>query len=539
MVPDDGPVSGSRSRRETLKQIGGGLALATLAGCMGGDSSEQTSKGDSPTGGSASGGSSKLRAALVGSVNIRTFDPPNVSLDATMRALYGVYEGLTTYDENMGVQPQLATEWEKVDDTSIRFTLKEGVTFHDGSEMTAEDVKFSLERYASPDVQKYSYWSTLESVEVEGDHEVVITTEMPFAPLLSFLTGNSRSGGHIMPKGSSPEDLSTQPVGTGPYQFESYQEQSKIVLSKFDDYHVDGVPHVDTVEVPIIPEKSTAVSALRSGDVDMIDRVPSQTLDTLRKDGDISLPTIKGGLAFRCIMFNNTTEPFDDEKVRLAFAKGFRNKDIIDNVMNGEAVNATGPIPTSHEMYSELPHHQKYDPERSLELIEESSYSLSEIQGMDLEMLTWGSGFWYQFAKIAATQIGATLDTEFTVTSIPYQKAFTQVDELSYDMISWGWKGLTAADSYVYQYHEDGGRNKYRGYSNDRVNELADKARSTFDPDEQREIYKEAQDIIARTAADAFIFHPNLYIAHQNSVSGFEITPQSEYIGQLVDVKKS
>jgi len=519
-------------RRRLLKGLAIGAPMASIAGCLG-DGSDGTGNGN---GNGDTDGEAVVDAALVGSVNIRTLEPPNAALDSTMLVIYGMFDGLVTFDRDLNVQPELATDWEVVDDTSIEFQLKEGVQFHNGEEMTGDDVKYSLEWFGDPEVQKYGFWENLDSVDVVDDYTVTINTTEPFSPLLTFLTGNTRSGGQIMPAGSGEEEFGQNPIGSGPFKFEEWEEGSHIHLSKFEDYHNDGIPTVDRVQVPLIPEQSTALSAIQAGDVNAIDRVPTESLGELESNQDVDLHVTEGALAYRMMMFNNTSEPFDDANVRLAFAKAFSSEDIVSSVMDGEAIVAKGPIPPSHSMYSDdLPNHQEYDPEAAVQLIEDSSYSLSEIQDMGIETLTWGSGFWFQFGQVASRQMNDTFDMNISVNSTTYESAFSQVQELSYDMVTWGWRGLAAADAYIYQYHSEGGRNQYRGYSNPDVDELAEQARAEFDPDEQREIYREAQDIIARKAADAFIFYPNEYVA-TSGVQGYKMSPQINYILNFSEV---
>jgi peptide/nickel transport system substrate-binding protein len=231
--------------------------------------------------GQAQAACSTLRAGITGFNTINTMDPGKATLIPEYYVLWGVFNSLLKFDEQMKIVPDLAESYETLSPTIVKFVLRKGVKFHDGVDMTAEDVKFTLERlqseaYGSPHKSKFD---AISEIRIIDSHTVEIETSKPFAPLLSYLT-NTRTGSQIVPRhlleNGTPESFATAPIGTGPFKVTGYEPGASISLAAHEDYFIDGLPVVKTVTMPLIAEESAGVTALLGGSIDVTSTAPQR-----------------------------------------------------------------------------------------------------------------------------------------------------------------------------------------------------------------------------------------------------------------------
>ncbi len=223
-----------------------------------------------------------LRAAEGGDLVIAqlsdavAIDPHGSNDTPSSNVAYNIYEALVVQDENMELQPGLAESWEAIDETTWEFKLREGVTFHDGSEFNADVVKANIERILDPEVAspRSFLYDMITEVEVVDPYTVQFVTEYPFAPLPAHLAHNG--GGMIsaelieadyaaMAEGEEPgSTISAGPIGTGYFKFESWSPGTEIVLVRNDDYW--GEPaKLDSVTFKVVPEDLTRIAELETG----------------------------------------------------------------------------------------------------------------------------------------------------------------------------------------------------------------------------------------------------------------------------------
>src|SRR5699024_3050268 len=248
------------------------LIVLLLAACSGGNDEEGAEEGTSND--SSDGASDKV--LTIGNSNDIVSDDIHDHNNTSTEAVHAnMCNYLVKNDPDEGFIPDLAESWENVDETKWEFKLKEGVKFHNGDELTAEDVKFTLERVANDSaLLEYGAYRQIEEVEVVSDYEFVIHTYEPEPALLNRV---SRIGSGILPKNYIETEgwdvFLENPVGTGPYQFEEWQKDSQLTLTRFDDYFGDE-PKWSQVEFRAIPENSTRVSELLTGGIDLAVNIP-------------------------------------------------------------------------------------------------------------------------------------------------------------------------------------------------------------------------------------------------------------------------
>lgn len=299
--------------------------------------------------------------------------------------LFNLYDALVELSGNMDeIRPALATSWEQIDDQTWQFTLREGVTFHNGEPFNAEAVRYSIERLLDPnEVRLNSSFQLLEPVEIVDDFTIILRTKFPdpiFLPRISSL--------HIVPPvytaSVSEEEFGRSPIGTGPYKMVEWRRGEELVLEAFDDYWA-GRPSVDRLVYRPIPEGSTRLAELRAGTVDIIvgvnyDEIPSIDADpNLRVEANTGRRTV-----FLHMDRLAGAEPLQDPRVRQAMSYAIDRQLLIDAILNGYGTPlATIFRPDMFGFNADLTPYP-YDPERAMELLAEAGYP----DGFDIRMLT-------------------------------------------------------------------------------------------------------------------------------------------------------
>lgn len=287
-----------------------------------------------------------------------------------------VYEGLVEVDQEGEIVPLLASEWSVSDDRkTYTFTLEEGVTFSNGADFTAEDVKFSFDRVESDWVSSLkSKMDVVDEVEVLGDHEVAVRLERPSNAWLFDLA--TPVGAIFTPDGV--DDLANAPVGTGPYTVETWTPNERIVLGTRDDYWGER-PGVDEVTLRYFADATATTNALQTGDVDAIANLQApELLSSFESDDAFTIlsGTSSGEVS---LSLNNQAEPFDDVRVRQAVLYALDEQAILDTAWNGYGtLQATHATPTD-PYYEDLTDVYAHDPDRARELLQEAGHESLDI----------------------------------------------------------------------------------------------------------------------------------------------------------------
>src|SRR5699024_8855684 len=215
-------------------------------------------------------------------------------------------------NEDNEIKPSIAADWEQPDDKTWVFNLEKDVSFHDGSPLTAEDVKYSIEQQVnSEDSSLTVLWSEFDSVEATDEHTVTIKTKKPVGTMLSSLTLL-----FITPEDSASDDFYREPIGSGPFKVDSCVSEEELELSKNEEYW-DGEPQLEKLEFTNIPETSSRFTALETGEIDLTSTIPADQIASLEDNDEIAVVNNPSYLYY-FNWFNSSREPFDDPKVRQA-----------------------------------------------------------------------------------------------------------------------------------------------------------------------------------------------------------------------------
>jgi peptide/nickel transport system substrate-binding protein len=302
-------------------------------------------------------------------------DPGDAIDRPSFDVMQNIYDGLVELDQQGAIQPALATEWTISDDNlTWTFTLREGVTFHDGTEFNADAVKANLDRILDEANQlgTYGQWEPIvEAVNVTGPLEVEIVTKLPAGGLLNLMA--SGYGGIVSPAAIEQygADLARNPVGTGPFVFSEWEQGQRIVLTRNADYW-GGAPEIDELEFRLIQEDGSRILALEAGDVDVIANVSAQNIPLLR-DNDALVVVQQPTYRLFYWAFNCTKDVFQDVRVRQAFNYLIDRQSLVDNVLQGVGQPADAPIPPTVIGYAPIGTYT-YDPEKGAALLAEAEF---------------------------------------------------------------------------------------------------------------------------------------------------------------------
>jgi len=501
---------------------------------------------------------STIIVALAAAPN--TLDPADHRSRESETVIRNMFDGLVTRDTRSGVHLELAESLNWPDETTLQIELREGVLFHDGVEMTADDVVFTFERIIKENMIEYPEPHTsprkgliapLESIEKTGDYSVVMRFANAWPPALQMLVHQQIVPKHYIEEVGT-EGFVEHPVGTGPFKFVSASTMDEIVMERFADYY-GGAPNlepvgpacVQNVVFRVIPEASSRVAALLAREVDIIAVAPAEMIDTLDQTPGIQVKTAPSTQP-KWMEMNVNAAPFDDVQVRQAMNYAVDKQLIIDAIYNGRAVALAGPLSPYNNFAHEGLEPYPYDPDEALALLEEAGWTDTdgdgtlEKGGQPLAFTLDTLEEWRPLAEAVADQfraIGVDCSVRFWDKSVV--KPMLMAGERQTFLDDWGDSAFDPVGHFEAKWHgfvegEPYGRGNYSTYNNERVNELIKLGETTGDPDKRREVYYEAQEIVYEEAPAVFLILPEEAEAALEDVQNWE--PASDSRINLHDV---
>jgi len=305
------------------------------------------------------------------------FDPVRGPSGMSHVVIEQVYSTLMLLDPEANPIPGLATHYEISEDgKAYTFHLREGVTFHNGDPLTAEDVKFSFDRLRAPD-SGYSYGSqveTIHEVEVVDPHTVTFHLSERTGPFLIYM---AFPGSSIVPKKlvEAGHDLNAKPVGSGPFEFVSYQPRTAIKFKRNDDYYEQGKPYFDAMEYRIISDITALTNAVMSGAVNFSNEIPPKDWAQVQGNPDLVGKSIEGS-RYYWLLPNNEHPPLDDPKVRQAIGHAIDRQAIVQGAFFGQATPILGGvIPEWNWGYADIDYFSPgANPEKAKQLLAEAGH---------------------------------------------------------------------------------------------------------------------------------------------------------------------
>lgn len=455
----------------------------------------------------AAGGT--LRVAVPYAVN--TLDPHGSNaLDlGTVTVARQVFDSLVVRSDD-GFAPALAASWENPDPLTWTFTLRDDVTFHDGTPLTAADVRATIERVVELEGPAAPLFADI-TVTTDGEHIITLTTTEPLGTMLVNLTRLWIGPAHAL----GADAFGMAPIGTGPFRVTNYVTDDRISLEAFDD-HWRGPAQLDGIEMVRIPELSSRLTALETGEIHVTWVVPADQLAQLERNPALVIDAVPSFGSY-VIWFNSSVEPFTDARVRRAVWHAIDFETIIATLYEGVGVAAQAPVtPAVFGFVPQTPY--AYDPDLARSLLTEAGYP----DGFSTSIMWANAAFSdlsYAIASDLAT-VGITVDPQFKEHAIWLQDLLA----LNFEMNNMVQSAATGdADVLLGRLYLCG--NRRTGFCSDELDALLIAARSETDQDVRLALYGEASSIIWDEAVGMFPIDVLATYAYRTSVQGFEPDP--------------
>jgi len=473
--------------------------------------------------------------------NWETLDPAFASGVQTGAMVAKLYDGLMRYDyESTDVVPNLAESIEVNEDATVfTFHLHQGVTFHDGEPLTAHDVKYSFERVLDPATASPLTWVLEDTgivgveefvngdvdevigIEVLDDHTVRISLVRPYAMFLHHL---AMPAAHIVPEHVASqldegEDMSGNPIGTGPFILEERLADSHLTLRANEDYFA-GRPNIDGVQYRVITDPLIAWEEFNAGNLDASGIPSALFLDVVNDPAYADVIQTTDELAVFYFALNQRVEPLDDVRVRRAIAMAIDRQAIIDGPYNGTDQLANAPIPPGLAGHDPDIEPIPYDPEGAKRLLAEAGYP----DGFDMEI-------WSTRAEVT---VAVTELIQFFLSEVGINATINQVDfgvlienaiagRAPAFYLSW-FADYADAYNFLHPLYVAQGAQRY-GYTNPRVAELLEEAKTFADLEDRVPLYQEAQRLIVEDVPVVYIRYPVSYSVVREGVEGLLTHP--------------
>ena len=425
-------------------------------------------------------------------------EPPNLNptggaaaaIDEVVYA--NVFEGLTRFASDGAVIPGLAESWDISEDgLTYTFNLRDGVTFHDGTDFTAEDAVFSLDRARAEDSTNAqpSLFAGIESVTAADDTTLVVTLA---APNGSFLF-NMAWGDAVMVAPESADTLETNPIGTGPFAFSEWVQGDRVELTRYDGYWGDPVA-LEAATFRFISDPNAAFAAMMAGDVDAFPNFPAP--ETLAQfEADPRFTVIVGSTEGETILStNNQAEYLSDVRVRQAIAQAINRQDIIDGAMFGYGTPIGSHFAPHNPDYVDLTGFAPYDPDAARALLAEAG-----AEGITLRLMLPPPAYARRGGEIVAAQL-RDIGLNIEISNLEWAQWLEQVFRgRDYDLTIVSHTepmdiGIYAREDYYFQ------------YQNPDFNALIETLTATTDPATRSDLLAQAQQMIAADYVNGFLF---------------------------------
>ena len=441
-------------------------------------------------------------------------DPHKAAASGTEEMMFNVFEGLLKANHEGKMVPAVASSYD-VNGLEYTFKLRKDIKFHNGNNVTIEDVEYSYKRLRG-DFSEKPLSSGFEGVEITVIDSETIKFVLPEinASFLGYLTEA------VIPASLTDEDHNKNPVGTGPYSFVEYVPSQKVVITRFDEYWQKDVASIKDVEFRIFADNQTALMSLQSGAIDLYPRINAESIDSIPED----CTYIEGPQNMIQIMaMNNKVEPFNSIKVRQAINYAVDVDAIITAVANGRGLKLGSNMSPAMKVYYQEGLEDTYNLnlEKARQLLKEAGYEEGFTTSITVPSV-------YQFhvdtAQVIASQlaeVGITAEIKKIDWNAWLQEVYTN---RNYEMTVIALTGKLDPHAVLNRYSSDYGRNFFN-YANDQYDELMKQAVITTDQEQRELIYKEAQQILADEVPCVYIMDPNLIVAMKKNVKGYQLYP--------------
>lgn len=461
-----------------------------------------------------------LKAAF--SADPAGFDPVRGPSGMSHVVIEQVYSTLMALDADAKPYPELAESFQVSDDgLQYTFKLRAGVTFHNGDELTAEDVKFSFDRLRAKD-SGYSYTAqveTIDTVDVVDKLTVRFKLTKRTGPFLVYM---AFPGSSIVPKKlvESGYDLNAKPVGSGPFKFVSYEPRSVIKFDRNEKYFQEGKPYFDAMEYRIIPDITALTNAVASGEVNFSNEIPPKDWASMKTNAELKSQTLEGSRYYWLIP-NNTTKPLDNPKVRQAIGLAIDRSALVAGAFFGQATAIRGGvIPEWNWGYADIKFFgEKGEVAKAKALLAEAGFP----NGFETSM-TMASSFPPMMGMAPIIQANlAAIGIKAKINSMEIPRYWDEIwGPSKFDMTAMYWLSpLADPDDFVTNNYKRGMAVNVQKSGSAELDAILDEAKQAPSQDARKAIYKKMQEMSLEEMGIVPLVNGHLLIAHSKKLQGY------------------
>lgn len=483
-----------------------------------------------------------------------TLDPQEQLSGGMLQFSHMVFDPLVRWDRQLGFEARLADKWERVDDKTMRFTLRKGVTFHSGNKLTTKDIQFSFNRLKESADFK-AIFSEFESVNIIDDLTFDLVTKTPFPLVLNnatyifamdsqFYSGQDANGKDKAAIVKSGDSFASRNLsGTGPFIVKSREQGVRVEFERNPNYwDTNSKGNVNTIILTPIKEDQTRVAALLAGDVDFIAPVPPADHARIKRSKKVDLITMSGTRIITFQMNQKRVEEFKNVKVRQAMAYAINQEGIVKKIMKGFATPAAQMSPEGYLGYK-ASLQPRYDLQKAKQLMKEAGYE----KGFSVTMMAPNNRY-VNDEKIAQAVVSmlAKINIKVDLKTMPKAQYWPAYDARSADMLMIGWHADTEDSNNFYEFlvacvNKESGRGQYNSgnYCNTKVDAMIDQANTETDTAKRANIMQQVEQILFDDVAYLPLHWQDLSWAAKKDINVSKIVNKMDYpyLGDLVKVK--
>ncbi|PIE33525.1 ABC transporter substrate-binding protein [candidate division KSB3 bacterium] len=473
-------------------------------------------------------------------------DPTNIDprfgTDVNSARVYQlVSNALIRKDPKSNLIPDLAERWENPDDRTYVFYLRQGVKFHDGTEFTAEDVKYTIESMLDPEINspKAYAFDKVESIEILDPYTIKFTLKEVYSPFLLEMVQplvprkatEAQEGKRFM------ETL----VGTGPFKFVEWTHDEQVVFEANPDYF-DGAPKIDKIVLKIIPDDTVRFLELKQGNVDLVQNAIPPDMVPIAKETKGLKVLEKESVVIYYLGFNLEDSILSNVKVRQAMAYAIDRQTIVDHLIKGQASLATGLLSPANWAYEADVMTYGYDIEKAKALLDEAGYPDPDGDGpeprLKLVYKTSTAPLRIRIGEVLQDQL-KKVGIEITeIQTFEWAKFYDDIKSGNFQIYTLRWVGITEPDICHSIFHSSmmppNGRNRGR-YVNPKIDELTEQGRQVIDVEKRKALYSDVQKILAEDLPYIYLWYPHNIVVMNEHVQGFTMYPDGDF-ASLKDV---
>jgi peptide/nickel transport system substrate-binding protein len=454
----------------------------------------------------------------------KTLDP-HLSVQWPERfVLYMMCNTLVGLDKSFNVVPELARSWQvSPDGKRVTFQLQRGVKFHDGTDLTAEAVKWNVDRIIDPQTkspQRSQLEPVVAAVTVVDPQTVAFELKKPFAPLLAAL--GERPGFIVSPAAvkKQGESFGRSPVCTGPFRFAEWVADSKITLERFPDYWEKGKPYLDKIVLQVVPDPTVRITMVRTGEVDIATDVDAKDVPGLSQEPTLKVSELKPPARWNGFQWQVDKPPFNNKALRQAIALAVDRTEMKDVLLLGFGEVARGPVVPGLWWFNPGLKGYGTDLEQAKKKLAEAGYA----GGFRHKYSVSNTPQWIRQTELLQGQlqrIGVTLDLELVNPADQY----AQVVQRKINWTHTNWTQRADPNGLLHILFHSKGFANTTGYANPRVDELLERAAGIFDNDRRKALYHEAESLIVEDAPYVFLNYTAEFAVMSRKVQNWTWVP--------------